>query len=87
MIPAGITYDHVVMAIDEVDRDGVPWRRKAIKWEVRFRRNTYPPKLLVSYACRYATGRELPSADFSGGLETYNVLWRLGFMIGRIGSR
>ena len=81
MIPAGITHAHVVAAMADIDREGVPRGRASRRWRVRHRGATYPPKLLVSIAHRIATGHELRRETFSGGTETNNFLRRLGFTI------
>lgn len=81
MIPDNITKKHVLKAIAEVDRDGVPPRRGSTKYNLKHGKGLYPPKYLISVANRFANGSELPPSDFSGGNEVNNFLARLGFLI------
>ena len=48
-----------------------------------YKGRTYPPKLVLSWAYRYATGNELDRRSFEGGKNTpcFNCLQGLGFII------
>jgi predicted amidohydrolase len=81
MIPRNIQRPHVVDAIAEADRRGVPERRKPTRYYLMYEGKEYPPKLIISLANRFANGKELGSADFSGGKETNDFLRRLGFNV------
>jgi len=81
MIPSNITKKHVLKAIAEVDREGVPPGRGSTKYNLRHGGRLYPPKYLISVANRFANGSELPASDFSGGKEVNEFLARLGFSI------
>ncbi len=81
MIPDNITKKHVLKAIAEVDRDGVPPGRGSTKYNLKHGARLYPPKYLISVANRFANGSELPPSDFSGGKEVNEFLARLGFSI------
>lgn len=81
MIPEGISREHILGAMERIDREGVPPGRDGWKFEVRHEGRVYPPKLLISLACEAAFGRPLPSGAFSGGAETNNVLQQLGFAV------
>jgi len=81
MIPTAITAVHVLQAIAEIDKTGVPSSRQSALWDVVFQGRLYPPKYVVSLAAKYATGQVLPSQDFNGGSETNGFLQNLGFDI------
>lgn len=77
--------EHVISALAEIDRDGVPKRRESTKYDLHYNELTYPPKYVLSIATKYATGRELPASQFSGGDETNDFLHSLGFEIRKDG--
>ena len=79
MIPANISFEHVLRALEEIDRNGIPKRRRATRYYLRYRGKRYPPKYVISLANKYANGLELNPADFSGGTESNDFLKRLGF--------
>lgn len=83
MIPRGVRRAHVLAAMEQIDRQGVPAGRMGWKFEVRHTGRAYPPKLLVSLACGEAFGPTLPSGAFSGGVETNRCLEHLGFTVMR----
>src|SRR5262249_32619922 len=84
MIPDSIARSHVLEALAQIDRDGVLPGRNGLKYSVWSNGRPYPPKLVISLACKAATGRLLPSGMFSGGTETNTFLQRLGFEIRRL---
>jgi len=82
MIPTNIASSHVISAIGEIDRDGVPPRRRSTGYDLLLNNRRYPPKYVVSIANRYANGVELSSCDFTGGrYETNPFLSERGFEI------
>lgn len=81
MIPPEIRRDHVLMALDAIDKGGIPRRREATGFEVLHDGKSYPPKYVISLAAKYATGTELEPSLFSGGDETNNFLKSLGMEI------
>jgi hypothetical protein len=81
MIPHTILKEHVLKAIDEIDRDGVPVGRASRKFLLKYGDKTYPPKYVVARAAYYATGKELDPDAFSGGHESNSFLERLDFTI------
>jgi hypothetical protein len=83
MIPAGLAPRHILAAITNIDRDGIPQGREHLKFVVRHERRSYPPKLVISLACKAAFGKPLSSSRFSGGPETNKLLQKLGFPIYR----
>ncbi|HLK85033.1 MAG TPA: hypothetical protein VKT27_00880 [Candidatus Binataceae bacterium] len=85
MIPVGIRREHVLAAMSRIDREGIPPLRANRSVEVRHDHKCYPPKLVISYACESATGRELPSDKFITP-EAEHYLERLGFSVARTGE-
>ncbi|MXV38037.1 hypothetical protein GO491_05005 [Flavobacteriaceae bacterium Ap0902] len=60
-IPTNITREHVLRAIQRVDREGIPPRRNSRKWFLEYDKELYPVKLLISWANEFANGEELDS--------------------------
>jgi 5-methylcytosine-specific restriction protein A len=81
MIPDNITRQDIVQAIQEIKRVGVPDNRESTQYNFVYESETFPPKLVISVANKYANGEELDPSLFSGGEETNNYLERLGFEI------
>ena len=81
MIPKNIAPEHVIQAIDEIARYGVPYHRASVRYNLIYEGNPYPPKYVISLANRYANGRELEPSEFIGGTETNDFLKGLGFSI------
>lgn len=81
MIPSNITRAHIISAIREIDRDGVPPRRNSTRYDLLYDGQRYPSKYVISIANRYVNGIELSSYDFGGGPETNNFLREHGFEI------
>ena len=78
MIPPNITRDHILRAMREIERNGVPPGRSSRKFHLIFEGRKLPPKYTLSLANRFANGRELDSSEFGGGQETNNFFKRLG---------
>jgi len=76
MIPINITSSHIISAIREIDRDGVPPRRNSKLYDLLYNGRRYPPKYVVSIANRYANGVELSPYDFGGGRDETNPFLR-----------
>ena len=81
MIPKNITREHILKAIEEVDRNGYPEGRGSKKFVLEHNQKHYPPKYIISLANKFANGVELDSEDFGGGKETNEFLEKLGFKI------
>jgi len=81
MIPQNIRREHVIKAIEEVKRVGIPKGRESKKFLLEFDGEYYPPKYIVSLSNKYANGVELNPSEFSGGKETNDFLRSLGFNI------
>ncbi len=81
MIPKNITRNHILGAIQNVDKYGIPKGRDSKKFKLVFEGNFYPPKYVISLANQLANGEELDSSGFNGGHETNDYLERLDFEI------
>jgi 5-methylcytosine-specific restriction protein B len=82
MIPKEIEQRHIIDALAEIDRTGVPTEREGTGYELVHAGKTYPPKFVISIASKLATGAALDHSQFSGGQETNGFLARLGFQVG-----
>ena len=80
MIPKSIKREHIIKAIEEIEKNGVPKRKNSKKFFLEFNKN-YPPKYVISLANKYTNGKELDLMSFSGGKETNDSLKKLGFTI------
>ena len=81
MIPKNIKKEHILIAIEKIERARIPKGRSSKKFILEYRGKHYPPKYVISLANKYVSGKELDSSEFSGGQETNNFLKRLGFDI------
>ncbi|ARV17031.1 5-methylcytosine-specific restriction enzyme B [Curvibacter sp. AEP1-3] len=79
----GITASHVFQAIAEVDESGIPPDAHSTTYDLLHAGKRYPPKLILSFAARYANGSEFDRKDFSGGEASpaFKLLKALGFEI------
>jgi hypothetical protein len=85
-IPAGLTQEHVLRALADLDADvrhdfGTP-----TGYELVHQGRRYAPKAVVGLACRYSIGRILGPEEFSGGEapgQANFVLRKLGFTVVR----
>ncbi|MCP2045129.1 McrB family protein [Pontibacter sp. HSC-36F09] len=82
-IPSNITKEHLLRAIDKIDKEGIPTYGNSQYYDVLHNGRAYPPKLIVSYANIAANGYELQRSSFSGGRNTecFNLLEKNGFKI------
>lgn len=81
MIPKNIYREHILKAIEEIEKVGIPVGRSSKKYRLEFNSKYYPPKYIITLANKYANGNELDSSEFSGGSETNTFLRVLGFKI------
>ncbi|HAF07117.1 MAG: hypothetical protein XD76_0863 [candidate division TA06 bacterium 32_111] len=81
MIPKNIKKEHIIKAIEEIKKIGLPSRRNSKKFWLKYKGKLYPPKHIISLANKYANGKELDPKEFSGGAETNKFLKELGFNI------
>ena len=80
MIPLYIKLNDIKEAIKEIDIDGVPHNRQSVHYDLLFNGNAYPPKYIISIACKYAFGEELISTFFHA-MEAKLYLENLGLII------
>ena len=83
MFPSNIELEHIESAIKEIDDKGIRKGRHSSTYDVIYNDNTYPPKLIVSIANRFANGEELDPNLFNGGIGTdcFNILEKNVFKI------
>ena len=81
MIPRTIEKDHIIAALAEIDRDGIPPVRQAAKFVVLYEGKKYPPKYVLSLAAKYALGTQLSPSSFGGGSEANAFLCERGFEV------
>ena len=81
MIPQNIKREHVLKALEEIDKTRIPKGRSSRKFVLVHRGKRYPPKYVLSLANKYANGKELNSEQFSGGTESNSFLEGIGFKI------
>ncbi len=81
MIPTHIKKKHIIEAIKEATRKGIPPDRISRKFLLEHEGKFYPPKYIVSLANKYACGKTLDPWEFSGGIETNDFLRNLGFKV------
>lgn len=82
-VPQNIEREHLLKAIEEIERDGVPSGAQSTGYDLVHEGKRYPPKLVVAKANRFANGVELNRMSFHGGVGTdaFNLLERRGFRI------
>ncbi len=83
-IPKGLTHDHVLKAIADLDAGIEHPFGKPTGYEVVHADKRYAPKAVVGVAFRHVTGQILQPSKFSGGEATGQanyVLRRLGFSV------
>jgi hypothetical protein len=65
MIPRRVTHEHILQAAAHIDRAGVPAKRNSVHYDLVIGGRRYPPKLIISLATKYATGKGFAPADFN----------------------
>ena len=83
MIPKNIKRKHILKAIEEIEKVGIPKGRISREFLLEYNGKHYPPKYAISLANKYANGEELAPSKFSGGGESNDRLKHLGFNIVR----
>lgn len=82
MVNRSIINKHdILKALKFIDKNGVPSKRRATRYNLYHNENSYPPKYVLSIATKIATGEELEPSQFNGGYETNSALTTLGFDI------
>ena len=80
-----IKREHVLMALKEIDRDGVPPDARSTTYDLIEGQHRYPPKLVLALASKHASGVEFDRSLFSGGEASpaFALLRKLNFYIER----
>jgi 5-methylcytosine-specific restriction protein B len=81
----GVKKEHVLKALEEIEKNGIPPDARSTTYDLLYGPNRYPPKYVLSLACKYASGKEFARSDFSGGDSSpaFTLLRELGFQIER----
>lgn len=79
----GIQVDHIIAAIQEIDKEGVRKGRHSTTYDIVYNDRLYPPKYVLSLAAKYAIGKELDPDEFEGGANTpaFKLLEELNFRV------
>ena len=82
-VPSNISREHILMAIDRIEKEGVPAGAQSSTYDLVLHDKRYPPKLVVSWANGFANGEELDRSTFGGGKNTpcFKLLAKEGFTI------
>ena len=79
-----IKNEHIIAAIKEIEANPLLRKRRASStYDLIYEGKDYPPKLVISIANKYATGKELNADEFSGGPNkpAFDLLTKEGFTI------
>jgi 5-methylcytosine-specific restriction protein B len=83
-VPEGLTRDHVIQALAELDARADHPFGAPTGYELVFEGKRYPPKAVIGLAYRHLAGRILRPEEFSGGEapgQANDVLRQLGFTV------
>jgi 5-methylcytosine-specific restriction protein B len=83
VIPENITKEHLLKAIEEIDKEGIRKGRQSSTYDLIYNGKPYPPKLVLSIANKFPNGEELDHNSFWGGQDTpsFKKLESMGFAI------
>lgn len=81
MIPKNITKEHILIAMQTIDKEGIPKERNSTHYYVKHNERYYPPKYVISLAYKCIEGYEWDLTRFHGGAESNKFLSKLGFEI------
>ncbi|WP_282038200.1 MrcB family domain-containing protein [Saccharicrinis aurantiacus] len=84
-IPQNITKADLIKAADKIIVEGIPKGAQSSTYDVFYKNELLPPKLIVSYANLFSNGVVLGRDTFEGGQNTecFNLLTKNGFSIYR----
>lgn len=83
MIPDELTRQHVLAALERIALAEIPKSRASTRFCLDYNGRHYPPKYVISEACRvFMPGGLLPEL-FTGGSPTNDRLRSLGFSVVR----
>jgi 5-methylcytosine-specific restriction protein A len=75
-IPPNITREHIIQAIKDIEITPYPEKNESRKYDLLFEGESYPPKVVLSRANKYANGTLLDVSEFSGGEQFANRFLR-----------
>lgn len=80
-----IKREHVLKALEEIDRMGIPSDARSTTYDLIEGQHRYPPKLVLSLASKHASGVEFDRSLFTGGevSPAFALLRKLNFHIER----
>jgi len=84
LIPKNITKEHILLAIKRFDNEGLPdTNADSQYYDLVFRGKHYPPKVIISYANKFANGEDLDRRTFTGGTssQSFQILKNFGYKI------
>jgi predicted amidohydrolase len=81
VIPPNIKKEHILQALNQINKNGMPKQRESKKYWLKSKGYLYPPKYVIALANKFVNGEELRAEVFSGGRETNEFLRALGFEI------
>lgn len=84
-IPAFIRRDHILEAVQLIDREGIPRRYHSRGYCLVVTERHFPPKYTLSRAHEVATGTFLSTSEFYGGKESNEFLKRRLFRVDECG--
>lgn len=80
-IPNNITKEHILQALEYVDRNGVPPMNQSMSYDlITEAGKKYPPKYVVSVANHFVNSTEISQDDFNS-IGAISLLEKLGFTI------
>lgn len=87
-IPSLITQENIVDAIYEIQINRWDPINNSKKYDLCFDGTRFPPKVVLSIAHRFATGKKIPVSEFYGGeIAANKFLRKLGFDIVKKGEK
>jgi hypothetical protein len=84
---ASLDRDDVLEALHEIDREGLPLKRRSVKFCLQHKGRHYPAKLAISFASAYHYADEpefhkgLDPNEFVGGPQSNKAFGSLGFVV------
>lgn len=80
-IPKNIKKEHVIAALNVIDKDGYPKEHESTKFYLMYEGRNYPPKWVIRTANIFANAAPFETILFSGGEQSNNFLKKLGFRV------
>lgn len=77
-IPVNIEKEHIIQAINEIDSNGIPEKRKSKNHFIKHNGKRYPQKYVLSLANKFTNGKELE--DFNAN-QAQNFFKKFDFPI------